>query len=171
MRKPIPLLPLLLVLVVVLVALPAMAETFTVKLKNGNSFETRYRPQEASWDPDMVMMLTDHGHWIALPRAEVDEVVSDFEERGFGKIIDTTTIDLGIAPNDLPTPDQAQTPSALEQLQSILQQQQRSYDIQQFVSPGQAGRTGGGLPVGYGSGIGSAGGPVISLPGGGGGGG
>lgn len=167
MRKQIPLLPLLVALAVVLVALPVAAETFTLKLKNGNSFETRYRPQVASWDPDMVMMLTDHGHWIALPRAEVEEVISDFEQRGFGKIIDTTTIDLGIAPNDQPTPEDAQGPTALEQLQSVLQQQERSYDIQQFVSPGQAGQTGGGLPVGFGAGIGSGGGPVISLPGGG----
>ena len=170
MRKQIPLLSFLAALAVVLVALPVAAETFTLKLKNGNSFETRYRPQVASWDPDMVMMLTDHGHWIALPRQDIEEVISDFEARGFGKIINTTTIDLGIAPNDLPTPDEQQAPSALEQLQSILQQDQRSYDVQQFVSPNEAGRTGGGLPVGFGSGIGSGGGSgaIISVPGGGG---
>lgn len=168
MRKQIPLLPLLVALAVVLAALPVAAETFTLKLKSGGSFETRYRPQVASWNPDMVMMLTDQGHWIALPRQDIEEVVSDFEARGFGKIIDTTTIDLGIAPNDQPLPDEQQGPTALQQLQSILQENQRSYDVPQFVSPGQAGRTGG-LPVGFGSGIGGGGsGPIISLPGGGG---
>jgi len=168
MRKRIQLFPILIVLVVALVALPALAETFTLKLKNGSELVTRYRPQEASWDPDMVMMMTDFGHWVAFPRADIEEVVSDFEARGFGKVIDTTTIDLGIAPNDLPVPGEEQQPTSLEQLQSLMQQNQRSYDIQQFVSPGQAGRTGGGLPVGYGSGIGGGGGgPVISIPSGG----
>lgn len=169
MRKQIPLFPILAVLAVALVAMPAFAETFTLKLKNGSEFETRYRPQEASWDPDMVIMLTDFGHWVAFPRADVEEVIADFEARGFGKVIDTTTIDLGIAPNDLPAPGEEQEPSALDQLQSLLQQNQRSYDVQQFVSPGQAGQTGGGLPVGFGSGIGGGGGgPVISIPSGGG---
>lgn len=171
MRKPNLLVSILVVLAIVLVVSPALAESFTVKLKSGETFETRYRPHTASWDPEMVMLMTDFGHWIALPRTDIEIVESDFEIRGFGKIIDTVTIDLGIAPNDLPAPGEEQAPSALEQLQSILQQQERSYDVPQFVSPGQAGQTGG-LPVGYGSGIGSGGGPVITVtePGGGGGG-
>lgn len=167
MRKQIPLVPSLVALAVVLVALPVAAETFTLKLKNGTSFETRYRPQVASWDPSMVMMLTDQGHWVAFPRQDIQEVHSDFEARGFGKIINTTTIDLGIAPNDQPLPDEGQ-PTALEQLQAVLQQEQRSYDVEQFVSPGQAGRTGGGIPVTFGAG-GGGGSTVIPFPSGGGG--
>lgn len=159
MRKPIPLV-LVVVLITALVALPALAETFTVKLKNGSSFATRYRPQEASWDPGTVMLLTDFGHWIALPRADIETVESELESRGFGKYINTTTIDLGIAPNDLPSPGEAEETTPLQQLQNMLQQQpQKSYDIQQFVDPGQAGQ--GGLPVGYGSGIGGGAGTAF----------
>lgn len=168
MRKPNPLLPFLAVLTIALVALPASAETFTLKLKNGTSFESRYRPQEATWDADTVLVMTDMGHWIGIPRRQVQEVEVETEARGFGKVIDTTTIDLGIAPNDLPPPDQADQQDTLQQLQNLIQGQERSYDVPQFVSPGEAGS--GGLPVGFGSGLGGGGTTLFPVPQGGGGG-
>lgn len=161
----------LICLALVLLATPVLAETFTVEMANGTEFTSRYRPQQASWDSDMVMILTDYGNWIALRRSDIQIVTADTEIRGFGKVIDTTTIDLGIAPNDLPPPDpEGAQPSQLEMLQNILQQQPppQSYDVPQFVSPGQAGQ--GGLPVGFAAGTGGRGGggtSVINLGGGG----
>lgn len=157
----------------VLAAIPGLAETYTVTLDNGTLIESRYQPQEASWNPQMVLILTDHGNQIALPREQIASVVSETEARGFGKRIDTMTIDLGFAPNDAPVPEEEdQFTQQLNRLQQILQQPERSYDVQQFQSPNDVGRTGGGLPVGFGSGIGGGGGgsPVINFPGGGGGG-
>lgn len=152
---------------VVLVAAPGAAETYTVTLANGKTIESRYQPQEASWNSDMVMILTDQGNWIALSRDQIAEVVSETEARGFGKRIDTHTVDLGLAPNDAPVPEEEdQFTQQLNRLQQVLQggQQQRSYDIEQFVSPNEVGA--GGLPVGYGAGIGAGGGtsPVVNFP-------
>lgn len=150
-----------------LAATPAAAETYTVTLVNGKTIESRYQPQEASWNPDMVLIMTDQGNQIALPRAEITNVVSETEARGFGKRIDTMTVDLGFAPNVAPEPEEEdQFTRQLNQLQQVLQsnQQQQNYDIQQFLSPSEINRRGsGGLPVGYGAGIGSGGsgiGPV-----------
>lgn len=153
---------LLVLLAVGLLTAPAVAETFTVTLTNGNTFETRYRPQEASWDAAQVMMMTDQGNWIALPKEDIVEVVAETESKGFGKVIDTTTIDLGIAPNDQPLPDEQEAPSELDVLQQLLQRPERNYDVPQFVSPGEAGQ--GGLPVGYGAGIGSGGTTLVPVP-------
>ena len=153
---------LLVLLAVGLLTAPAVAETFTLTLTNGNTFESRYRPQEASWDANQVMMMTDQGHWIALPKDDIVEVVAETEALGFGKVIDTTTIDLGIAPNDMPLPDEQEAPSNLDVLQQLLQRPERSYDVPQFVSPGEAGQ--GGLPVGYGAGIGGGGNNLVPVP-------
>ncbi|HRC84096.1 MAG TPA: hypothetical protein PK413_00650 [Thermoanaerobaculia bacterium] len=120
--------------------LPAVAETFTVQLKNGNSMITRYQPQRASWDPQVVLILGDSGNWIALREADIQKVTSSLETRGFGLRIDSRTLFLGWSANDGTTAageadEEAPTP--------------RSYDIQQFVEPGRAGQ--GGFPV-YGTG-------------------
>jgi hypothetical protein len=86
------------------------------------------------------------------------------ETKGFGRIIDTTTIDLGFAPNDLPDApvNQDRSMSALEEAMT------RSYDIQQFAEPSQAGRGtggGGGLPLwGLGGGGGGGGGGFTPPP-------
>lgn len=159
----------------VLAAVPAVADAYTVTLTNGAVLESRYQPQEASWNPDMVLLMTDQGNPIALSRAEIRSVVSEVEARGFGKRIDTMTIDLGFAPNNAPVPEEEdQFTQQLNRLQQVLQgnQQERSYDVEQFMSPGEINRRGsGGLPVGYGSGIGGSGGAPLSFSLGGGGGG
>ena len=84
-----------------LVASAASAGLFTVTLTNGTTFETRYRPVEAEWDDNVVMIRTDRGNWIALDKADIADLVSETEVSGFGYQLDTTTIFLGWSPNDI----------------------------------------------------------------------
>jgi len=133
-------------------AAPASATTWKVALVNGNEFESRYQPEEASWDATQVLLLTEQGNLIALDRAEIVRVSADVEDRGFGTVIDTKTISLGILPNDADVPDPAgEELSTAQVLQRYLEAQQAQpapdYTVQQFVDPIEAG--GGGLPVGY----------------------
>ena len=135
-----------------LLAVPAAATTWIVELVNGNRFESRYQPEESSWDPTQVLLLTEQGNLIALDRAEIVRVSADVEDRGFGTVIDTKTVSLGILPNDADVPDPAgEQLSTAEVLQRFLDQQQSrpapDYTVQQFVDPVEAG--GGGLPVGF----------------------
>lgn len=139
----------LLALCGVLAAAPAMAEVFTVTLTNGTTFESRYRPRQASWDTGMLEFLNELGTWVALPKTLVTDIAAQSETRGFGRVIDTTTVDLGIAPNDLPQ----ETAGQVSPADALAQAFNRNYDIQQFVEPGDVG---GGLPVGYGSSGGAA---------------
>jgi hypothetical protein len=132
------------VLALALAALPAAAEIYTVKLVGGTSFLTRYEPQPATWDPETLLFLSDVGNWVALPKAEVESVTSQTENRGFGRRISATTVVIGWTANDAPVEGDATgseappIPSAFEQFLT------RSYDQKQFVEPGQAG---GGIPV------------------------
>ena len=75
--------------------------SFTVTLKNGTTFETRYRPVQAEWDPKVSMINTSQGNWIALMNDDIVDVSSAAERSGFGYQVDTTTIYLGWSPNDL----------------------------------------------------------------------
>jgi hypothetical protein len=133
---------LLAVAALALLALPAAAESFEVTLTDGTTFETRYQPQEASWDPTMVLLLTDVGNWIGLPKDSIASVEADLGETGFGTRINATTLSLGPAPNDAVVPGkettaatQASQQNAL--LEAYLQQRaaEQSYSIQQFVEP------------------------------------
>lgn len=138
----------------VLLASMASASVFTVVMKNGTAMETRYQPREASWDSNAVVFLSETGNRVALWKDDIAEVQVETETKGFGTVIDTTTIDLGILPNDLPTEEETAAsqegrPSALEEVLT------RSYDQQQFVEPSEMG---GGIPV---FGVGSTG-PAIN---------
>ena len=144
----------LLALCGVLAAAPAAAEVFTITLSNGTTFESRYRPRQAAWDGEMMEFLNELGTWVALPKGLVSDVAAQSETRGFGRVLDTTTVDLGIAPNDLPQ----ETAAEVSPADALAQAFNRNYDIQQFVEPGDVG---GGLPVGYGSGSGS--GPSVTI--------
>lgn len=132
-------------------ALPAAAGDWVVTLHNGTEFVSRYQPEEASWDPEVVLLLTADGNTIGLSRADVASVSSDIESRGFGTVIDDKTISLGWAPNDLPEADAAAAGQGLSPEMQILQQmiaaqgqQAPPQNVQQFVDPGFAG---GGLPA------------------------
>lgn len=137
-----------------LVAVGASAEVFTVTLTNGSVLETQYQPQEAVFDRDLVLLLTDVGNWIGVRRDEVESVVSDAESSGFGKVIGKNTVDLGWSANDAADPnapgaDGKEDPGlslAAQALQNIYQQRQaeESYTIQQFVQPNQTQ----GIPAG-----------------------
>jgi hypothetical protein len=131
------------VLALLVAALPAAAETFTVTLNSGQSFTTRYEPQEASWDSNTILLLTDVGNWMAVSRADIEKITEETASKGFGLRINPTTIVFGWAPNDKPLPEEGgatqAAPSPFEQMLN------RSYDLHQFVEPSDAG--GGGLPV------------------------
>lgn len=128
-------LAMLLLAILVLVGVPAVAEVYTVTLNSGKTFLTRYQPREASFDPALVTFLDDHGNQIAIARDEIDRVSSAVETKGYGLRINTTTILLGYTANN----------GELDGNQVFVTGEDRqSYDIQQFVEPGQAG---GGIPV------------------------
>jgi len=138
----------LVVFAALLVAVPATAEIYTVTLSNGSEFQSRHRPTEASWNENVIMILTDVGNWIALDKGDVVSVISETENDGWGKVIDTHTIALGWLANDAPvgTPEELMDP--MTRLLSFLQDQdanQPDYSVSQFVEPGEAGQ--GGLPV------------------------
>lgn len=130
-------------------AVPAGAEVFFVTLNNGTTFETAYQPQAASWDPTMVLLLTETGNWVGLPQADIQEVRSESQIAGYGRAIDDKTFELGLAPNDAsdPNAEPADPAEARAQMleQMVLQQQQQldqrtaqeSYTVQQFVEPNQ----------------------------------
>lgn len=137
-------------LALVLAAAPsALAASYIVTLNGGDTFESRYKPETASWDDGLVLLLTEYGNWIAIENADIADVTTDVESRGFGKVIDTKTISLGILPNDAVDPSEQEPPTQAEILQNFLLQQQQNqpdYTVNQFVEPGSAGI--GGLPVG-----------------------
>jgi len=136
-----------LVLTVIACAVPAGAEVYFVTLTNGSTFETVYQPQAASWDAGMVLLLTEQGNWIGLPQADIQEVRSESQIAGYGRVIDNKTFELGTAPNDATDPDakpaEGTDPNA-QMMQLMLNQQQQeaaqrqaeqSYTQQQFVEP------------------------------------
>jgi len=137
----------LVALLAALPAIPASAEVYSVTLTNGSVLETQYQPQEAVFDKDMVLLLTEVGNWIGVRRDEIATVVSDAESSGFGKVIGKNTVDLGWAANDAADPnapgaDGKQDPGlslAAQALQAVYQQRQAadSYTIKQFVQPNE----------------------------------
>lgn len=144
-----------LALALLLAAAPAVAETlFHVELANGEEFKTFYSPQEASWDSDTILFLNDVGNWMAVPRDQVVEVRSDTEVKGFGKVIDSTTIEIGYLLNDEPTPEELEeqggsAATAQDALLPFLRSEpQPDYTVQQFVNPEDAS----GIPLSYGVG-------------------
>lgn len=125
---------------------PAVANTFTVHLTNGASFETRYQPKVVPGDGSKVVVVTDVGNRIYLHRDDIREVTHSSDVQGFGTMINTTTISLGWAPNDKPLPGE---PDPRAQMLDYLRDQQRArpnYSVEQFVSSEDAG-VGGGLPA------------------------
>lgn len=125
----------------------AEAEVFFVTLNNGTTIETAYQPQEASWDPGMVLLLTETGNWIGLPQADIREVRSESQIAGYGRAIDDNTFELGFAPNDASDPNAEPADPAearVEMLEQMLLQQQQemdrrtaeqNYTVRQFVDP------------------------------------
>jgi hypothetical protein len=97
-----------LVVAALLAAAPASAAAFAVHLHNGAIFETRFEPQDASYDAGKVVFLDELGVLVALDKADIARIESDVEVSGFGHVIDDTTIAVGWAPNDAPDAGSAQ---------------------------------------------------------------
>lgn len=138
------------VLVAALAAAPASAAVYNVHLTNGESYESRYPPEEASWSPDVILVHTDTGNWIGIERDQVARVESETDVRGYGRRIDATTIYMGRLANAAPEPgaEGQQEDAQLALLQAIYdqQQQEQSHTIEQFVDPSDTGQ---GIPVGF----------------------
>jgi hypothetical protein len=157
-------------LALALLAAPAAADVFQVTLSNGTTVETVYQPQEASWDSSMVLLLTEVGNWIGVPKAEIESVHNATQKGGFGVRINPNTVAIGWSANDAEDPSavtaEGQPPGselearfqqaiqnlnqAIEDVQSR-QDAQQSYTMDQFVEPGQTQGIPGGLINPYGS--------------------
>ena len=123
-----------------LTATPAAAEVFHVKLRNGTTIDTLYKPQQATFDPNVVILLSDAGNWIGIDQRGIESVSTDTEVHGFGVALNFNTIAIGWAPNDAPEPTAPNAQSATQQaLQNLYRQQQAQehYTIPQFVSTEQ----------------------------------
>jgi hypothetical protein len=123
-----------------LTATPAGAEVFHVKLHNGTIIDTLYQPQQATFDPNVVILLSDAGNWIGINQREIESVLPDSEIHGFGVALNFNTIAIGWAPNDAPEPTAPSAQSATQQaLQNLYRQQQQEqhYTIPQFVNTDQ----------------------------------
>ena len=88
----------------VLLAAPIAAETYLITLQNGSTIQSRYQPQESSWDAGMVLFMTETGNWIGMKKADIVSVEQENNLRGFGFVINPTTVALGWAPNDAADP-------------------------------------------------------------------
>jgi hypothetical protein len=133
-----------------LAALPAGADIYHVKLTSGTVIDSRYQPQDASWDKSMVLLLTEVGNWVGVRKDDIESVTAENATRGFGVTIRNNTISLGVAPNDQPKPADEKT-AALDRLtqaiQGLSQAQQAPapYSIQQGVSSEHTQ----GIPAGF----------------------
>jgi hypothetical protein len=126
-------------LLAIALTLPAQAEIYHVKLRNGTSIDTLYQPQQATWDPNVVILLSDAGNWIGIDQRTIESVENESQIRGFGVVLNFNTVAIGWAPNDAPEPvSPGSNPQAgtMQALQEIYQQQQAQshYTVPQFVS-------------------------------------
>jgi len=123
-----------------LAALPAAADVYTITLQNGTTFQTRYQPQDASWDAAKVVFLDEHGNQLSLLKSDVVTIETDLENRGFGHMLNSTTMALGWAPNDALDPDSDEGKAAAQAEQQRAGQPEAPpvYNQEQFVEPGAA---------------------------------
>lgn len=133
-----------------LAALPAAAEVYTIRLSNGTTFESLYQPKQAAWDTTLVTFVDETGTEIALPQALIADVTAQSEVKGYGRVLDTTTIDLGFMPNDLDQSQQAMQQQAL--MNAGGQIPTGASNGGQFIEPDQIGA---GIPMGFVTGTGS----------------
>ena len=130
-----------------LLALPLAAEVYTIRLTNGTTFESRYQPKQATWDTTQVTFVDETGTEISLPQALIADVSAQSESKGYGRVIDTATVDLGFMPNDL---DQAQAMMREQAQQAALMGETFPAAPQnEFLQPGEPGQAGG-IPLGFG---------------------
>jgi hypothetical protein len=124
-----------------LVAAPASADVFYVTLTNGTVIETAHQPQQANWDPNMVLLLTESGNWVGFPKDQITGIRAEDPTQGFGIRINDKAIALGVSPNDLPEAkgkdDVNQRFFDLANRMLDMADQQSHYSIQQGVQTEQ----------------------------------
>jgi hypothetical protein len=156
--------------VLALFAVPAMADVYFVTLTNGTVIETARQPQQASWDPNMVLLLTEVGNWVGFPKEDVKNVRSEDPTQGFGIRISDKAIALGRAPNDLPgekTKAEQAADRYLEYANRLLDlaEQRANYSVRQFAEPNSSqGQPTYGIGFSALGGLGGAGGGNINTP-------
>lgn len=161
-----------LLLALALLAVPASADVYYVTLTNGSVIQTAHQPQQASWDPNMVLLMTEVGNWIGVPKDQLQGVRVEDPAQGFGVRISDKAIALGRSPNDLPITDDSAKSRAdlmadrylsLAERQLALEEARRSYTIQQFAEPSASA----GMPlINYSLGSGVVGGAFGGFSGG-----
>jgi hypothetical protein len=142
---------------------PAAAEVYTIRLANGTTFESRYQPKQAAWDTTLVTFVDETGTEIALQQALIADVTAQSETKGYGRVLDTTTIDLGFMPNDLDQSQQIMAQQAALNPQGQLAVDPNSAAAQQFLEPNAVGA---GIPMGFNSTTSNINVPVGGVPGG-----
>jgi hypothetical protein len=126
------------------------AELYRVELVGGGAFESRYLPIEDPDAPERVLLLTDVGNWIVLPRQIIRRVTVDIEARGFGRRLDAQTIALGPAMNDAAgrATGRAASEDPVALLSRLFERRFAALplaNVEQFVEPEQAA----GIPLNY----------------------
>lgn len=149
-----------------LLALPAAADVFHVTLKNGSEVLTSQQPQQATWDPNMVLLLTEVGNWVGFAKDEIATIRAEDPTDGYGARIKDNVIALGWSPNDLPDAAAPGGPGEVnDRLAGIAErmlemaERQQNYSVQQFV--GTEGTQG--IPSSFG-GYGGGSAPFGGLP-------
>ncbi|HEY7214534.1 MAG TPA: hypothetical protein VIC28_07885 [Thermoanaerobaculia bacterium] len=140
-----------LLLSLALLALPAAADVYHVVLKNGSEVLTERQPEQASFDPNMVLLLTEVGNWVGFAKDEIESIRAENPADGYGVRISDNAIALGWSPNDLPGAEEKPADvndrfaSIAERMLEAAERQQ-SYSINQFVQPDETQ----GIPASFG---------------------
>ncbi len=134
------------------IVVPVCAQQYTIELKNGSTFLSRYPPEEAPWDATKVVFLSEFGNLISVSTADIASVSSDLEAKGYGRMLNATTMALGWAPNDAIDPDseEGQAQARMERYLEAIgggSDASQSNNVDQFVDPAEAG--GGGFAPGW----------------------
>lgn len=131
-----------------LISMRAEARTFTVTLQNGESYQTRYPPQDF---PEMgvTRFLTDVGNWVAVRTSEIASVEARQDSSGFGQRVDTAPRFLGWMYVDDPPVATGEADDT--ELYALPEQVFWKYSIERFQAPPavEPGETGGGIPLDF----------------------
>ena len=123
---------------------PLPAAVYTVELTNGTSVLTRYEPEDAAWDSSKIVFVDEYGNTVAFDKSDVVGVTSDFESKGYGSMIDSTTMALGWAPNDALDPASPEGQAAAAAA-AVLGTQPPPAHMDNFVEPSATQ----GMPAGW----------------------
>lgn len=120
-----------------LVVAPLSAAVYTISMTNGTVFETRYEPEDAAWDSSKLVFLDEFGNVVAVAKTDVQEVTSEFESKGYGTMINNTTMELGWAPNDAVDTSTPEGQAAAAAAAALAASQPTPTTFNQFVEPNQ----------------------------------